>query len=106
MPSVFYDVCEYDRIVNGKEREGTILSFQGLVEALASGIGVQLLGVILQSAGFVGDAVVQSQRAMTWIYNSTTVIPVLLLACAAIALYKYPINKEVYEELLKTRNYN
>lgn len=100
MPSVFYDVCEYDRIVNGKEREGTILSFQGLVEALASGIGVQLLGIILQSAGFVGDAAVQSEKAMTWIYNSTTVIPVILLACAALALYKYPINKKVYEELL------
>lgn len=106
MPSVFYDVCEYDRIVNGKEREGTILSFQGLVEALASGIGVQLLGIILQTAGFVGDAAVQSEKAMTWIYNSTTVIPVLLLACAAVALYKYPINKKVYEELLEQKNNN
>ena len=104
MPSVFYDVCEYDRIVNGKEREGTILSFQGLVEALASGIGVQLLGIILQSAGFVGDAAVQSEKAMTWIYNSTTVIPVLLLACAAVALYKYPINKKVYEEMLNSKS--
>ena len=104
MPSVFYDVCEYDRIVNGKEREGTILSFQGLVEALASGIGVQLLGIILQSAGFVGDAAVQTENAMFWIENSTTVIPVLLLACAAFALYKYPINKKVYEELLEQKN--
>lgn len=100
MPSVFYDMCEYDRVTTGKNRTATIVSFQGLVEALAVGIGGQILGIILETAGFDGEAQVQSDVAMIWIENSGTVIPIVFLLCAAVALYKYPINKKVYNQLI------
>lgn len=94
MPSIFYDVCDYDRKVTGKKREAMILSFQGLVEALAAGIGGQLLGLILQLAGFTGDAATQTATAMTWIENSATVIPMIFMVIAIIALYRYPLRRE------------
>ncbi|MBR5315934.1 MAG: MFS transporter [Firmicutes bacterium] len=100
MPGIFYDMCEYDRVKNGKMRTATIVSFQGLVEALAAGIGGQLLGLILDAGGFDGAAAVQSETAITWIANSATLIPVGFVVVSCIALYKYPINKKVYEELL------
>ena len=37
MPSIYYDICDYDRLHSGKERQGTIVSFQGLVESIAAG---------------------------------------------------------------------
>ncbi|MBR5516656.1 MAG: MFS transporter [Firmicutes bacterium] len=103
MPSVFYDMCEYDRVTTGKNRTATIVSFQGLVEAVAVGVGGQVLGWILEWAGFSGDAEVQSSLAMTWIENSGTIIPIIFLMVAAVALYKYPINKKVYNDLINSR---
>lgn len=103
MPSVFYDMCEYDKATTGKNRTATIVSFQGLVEALAVGIGGQVLGWILEWAGFSGESQLQSEMAMTWIENSGTIIPMVFLLVAAIALYKYPINKKVYNQLIDIR---
>ena len=103
MPSVFYDMCEYDKVTTGKNRTATIVSFQGLVEALAIGIGGQILGLILESAGFDGQAETQSHLAMTWIENSGTIVPIVFLIIAAVALYKYPINKKVYNQLIDVR---
>ena len=106
MPSVFYDMCEYDKVATGKNRTATIVSFQGLVEALAVGVGGQILGWILEWAGFSGEQAVQSELAMQWIENSGTIIPIAFLAIAAVALYKYPINKKVYNQLINVRKEN
>lgn len=102
MPGVFYDVCEYDRIRNGRNRSATIVSFQGLVEALAAGIGGQLLGIILEMAGFAGESSAQSETAQIWIENSTTFLPVIFFVITIIALYKYPLDKRAYNELLES----
>ena len=99
MPSIIYDVCEYDELESGKKRQGTIVSLQGLVEALATGIGVQLLGVILQIGGFDGSAEVQTERALQWVENSVTIVPACFLVLAFCALYRYPITKKRFEEI-------
>ena len=104
MPGVFYDMCEYDKVTTGKNRTATIVSFQGLVEALAVGIGGQLLGWILEGAGFDGQVLLQGENAMTWIANSGTIILVAFLMLASVALYKYPINKKVYNELINKKD--
>lgn len=104
MPGIFYDICEYDRITNGKSRSATIVSFQGFVEALAVGIGGQILGIILDAAGFDGAAQQQSAEALVWIENSGTVIPVVFLLLSAFALYKYPINKKIYNEMMQNEH--
>ena len=101
MPGIFYDVAEYDRIKNGKSRTATIVSFQGLVEALAVGIGGQILGIVLESAGFDGNAAVQSEMALIWIENAATLIPVVFILIVCGALYKYPITKKSYEEMME-----
>ncbi len=94
MPSIFYDICAYDKMVTGKKRESMILSFQGLVEALAAGVGGQLLGIILELAGFTGDGSAPTEAALLWIENSATVIPMIFMAVAIFALYKYPLRRE------------
>lgn len=99
MPAIIYDVCEYDELETGKKRQGAIVSLQGLVEALASGIGAQLLGIILQLGGFDGEAAAQTRQALVWVENSATVIPAVFLGLAFVALYKYPITKKRFEEI-------
>ncbi|MDO4518402.1 MAG: MFS transporter [Bacillota bacterium] len=101
MPAIFYDLCEYDEFETGNRREGAIVSVQGLVEAFAVGIGSQILGIILQLAGFDGSAQVQSQQALEWVFNCITWIPAIFLFIAGVAVYKYPITKEVYEDIMR-----
>ena len=103
MPGIFYDVCEYDRIKNGKNRSATIVSFLGLVEALAAGVGGQLLGWILDAAGFDGTLPpsAQSETALLWIENCGTLVPIGFAFIACFALYKYPLTKKVYNEMIE-----
>ena len=96
MPSIYYDICDYDRLHSGRERQGTILSFQGLVESIAAACGSLLLGFILQLAGFDGSAAVQTASALTWIHNCATLVPAFFLVLSSIAVYKYPITRETY----------
>lgn len=99
IPAMFYDVCEYDEYETGQRREGAIVSVQGLVEAAATGIGAQILGGILQFAGFDGSGDVQGELALEWIYNCTTWVPVIFMAASLFALYKFPITKKKFNEL-------
>lgn len=93
VPSMFYDVCDYDELVTGHRREGAILSIQGLVEGIASGIGTQILGLILQFSNFNGDLNSQCDTALNWIYNCATWVPVLFLSVSVFALIKYPLKR-------------
>ncbi|MBP3385117.1 MAG: MFS transporter [Firmicutes bacterium] len=99
MPALVYDVCEYDELETGKHRQGAIVSLLSLVEAFSAGLGSQLLGIILQFAGFDGEAAVQSETAMLWVENSMTLIPALFVVLSLIALKKYPITKERFAEI-------
>ena len=99
MPSIYYDVCEYDTYETGKKRQATVLSLQGLVESTATGLGSLILGGALKFAGFDGSAAVQSETALSWIFNCTTLIPAVFLILAAAALYHYPLTKTRYEEI-------
>lgn len=99
MPAIVYDVCEYDELQTGKQRQGAIVSLLSLVEAFAAGLGSQLLGIILQFAGFTGEAAIQSETAMLWIENCLTIVPMVFLALALFFLNKYPITKENFAEI-------
>ena len=101
IPSVYYDVCDYDRLISGKSRDASVLSFQGLVEAIAAGLGNLILGLLLGHGGFDGAATVQSQAAMDWIFNCTTLVPCAFLIIAVIAIWRYPISREVHEEIME-----
>lgn len=99
MPAIIYDVCEYDELETGHQRQGVIVSLQGLVEALAAGLGAQLLGIVLQIAGFDGEAAVQTETALKAVESSVTILPACFLVMALLCLKKYPITKERFAEI-------
>lgn len=101
MPSMYLDVCDYDRLKTGKQRQATIVSFQGLVEAVSGGIGTMLLGFLLQNAGFDGSAPVQTPSAAEWIFNCTTVVPSVFLIIAIIAVWRYPLTRSAHREIME-----
>ena len=101
IPSMYYDICEYDLWKTGHERQATIVSLQGLVEAVAVGLGSLLLGMILGAAGFNEDVLQQCDTALNWILNCTTIIPAAFYIAASVVLAKYPLDRDAYQEILE-----
>ena len=101
MPAIIYDVCEYDQLETGQLRQGTIVSVQGLVEFISTGVGTQILGIILQLAGFNGQSPAQSETAQIWIQHCVTFVPAFFLILSCIALWKYPITRSVYQGIIR-----
>lgn len=99
MPTILYDVGEYDKYTNGKDRVGSVMSIQSVSEALAEALGVQLLGIILQLVGFDGEAAVQSDFVLGWIENCMMIVPIILILIACYFIWKYPITREVFEKM-------
>jgi GPH family glycoside/pentoside/hexuronide:cation symporter len=100
-PAIIYDVCELDELVNNKRREGTIVSLQSISEAASAAVSLQLLGLILDFAGFDGNAQTQTETTLIWLENVFTLFPVLFIILSLIMVFKYPIHKETFEEIIK-----
>lgn len=100
MPSMLYDVCAAEELVSGENRSGAVISLQALSESLSIAASAQMLGIILEVAGFDGTAAVQSATAQTWIANCFAVIPGIFMILAALLIYKYPIDKHSFTRVM------
>ena len=100
MPSMLYDVCAAEELVSGENRSGAVISLQALSESLSIAASAQMLGIILEVAGFDGTAAVQSATAQTWIANCFAVIPGIFMILAALLIYKYPIDKHSFARVM------
>ena len=94
MPALIYDICEYDELETGKRREGSIVSLLSVSEALSQAVAIQMLGIILQLAGFDGTKAVQTATALTWVENSLIVIPAVFMLLTVVMVFFYPITKK------------
>ena len=101
IPAMMYDVCEVDRLMNGSERSGMVLSLQSLSEAMSGAVAMQMIGVILSLAGFDGEASVQSETALQWTGYSFYFIPALFMVVSAFLIYKYPITKQMHNDVME-----
>jgi GPH family glycoside/pentoside/hexuronide:cation symporter len=97
--AIEYDACDYDELVTGKNRSGTILSMQSALEAIGPGIGSAILGIILHIAHFDGNAATQNAAVLEWIDNSMLILPAAFMLAAVFMIVKFPITKEKYEEI-------
>ena len=100
LPSMLYDVCEVEELISGQKRSGAVISLQALSESLSIAIATQGLGIVLEMAGFVGDAAVQPETALTWVSNCCTFIPGLFMILVVIMIKQYPINKKVFRRVM------
>jgi len=98
--SMMYDACEADKLMNRKDRSGLILSFQALSESLSNAIGLQMLGVILNYAGFNETATVQTQTALMACEISAIGLPAVFMILTLVMVARYPITKQVYQRIL------
>ena len=100
MPSMIYDVCEAEELFSGEKHSGQVISLQALSESLSIAIGSQILGIILEFAGFDQRLTKQSEVTLWWIDNSFSVIPGICMIIVAAIVYYYPINGKRFNDIL------
>ena len=104
IPSMLYDVCDADRLENGTDRAGLIISIQGLTESVFEAVGFQMLGILLQLSGFDNNAAVQTQATMNCVHVSFTFIPAFFALIALFMLIRYPITRARHAEIIEQLN--
>ena len=100
MPSMIYDVCEAEELYSGEKHSGQVISLQALSESLATAVGSQLLGIILQMAQFNESVTEQGPLALTWISNSFSLIPGICMIGVAVVVWMHPINKDSFARIM------
>ena len=101
IPSMLYDVCDADKLANGTDRAGLIISMQGLSESVFEAVGFQILGILLHLTGFQTDAARQSLETMQCIHVSFTFIPAFFALLALLMMIRYPITRTKHAEIIK-----
>ncbi len=100
MPSLIYDVCEVEELASGERHAGQVISLQALAESLSTAVGLQLLGIILQAAGFSDQAAEQSQSALSWIGSGFTILPGLCMVIVAAVMLLHPLDNKNYRRVV------
>ena len=97
MPSMIYDVCEVEELLSGVKHSGAVISLQALSESLSIAVGLQMLGLVLELAGFDSELAVQTPLALEWVENAFVVIPGAAMVVVALVIRKSNLTKEVFD---------
>lgn len=103
--SMMPDVIELDELQTGKRREGIFYAFMVFLQKMGLALGLFLVGVALQSAGFkeriAGQPIpVQPDSALFAIRIAIGPLPMVGLILGLLLAYFYPITREVHAEIL------
>ena len=108
--SMIPDVIDLDELNTGQRREGIFYSFMVFLQKIALAIGLFLVGVALDIAGFIetipGETPpTQPESALLAVRIAIAPLPTIFLIVGLLLAYFYPITREVHNEiLLKLRN--
>ena len=103
--SILPDVIELDELRTGQRREGMFYAFMTLLQKIGLALGLFLVGLSLEWAGFISATDAQPlpqqpESALLAIRFAMGPLPMVLLIGGLILAYFYPITKEVHAEIL------
>ena len=94
------DVIELDELQTGQRREGIFYAFMTLLQKMGLAVGLFLVGAALEGSGFIAEQATQPQSALVAIRLFMGPVPLVLLICALVLCYFYPITRAVHAETL------
>ncbi|NEP47180.1 MAG: MFS transporter, partial [Okeania sp. SIO2H7] len=103
--SLIPDVIDLDELNTGERREGVFYSFMVFLQKMGLAIGLFLVGLALEFAGFIervpGEPIpVQPESALLAIRIAIGPLPTCFLVGGLILASFYPITKSAHEEIL------
>ncbi|RQH19872.1 MFS transporter, partial [Okeania hirsuta] len=99
------DVIDLDELNTGQRREGIFYSFMVFLQKVGLAIGLFLVGVALDIAGFIESVPgetrpIQPESALLAIRVAIGPLPTVFLIVGLLLAYLYPITREVHDEIL------
>ncbi|MDX1517425.1 MAG: MFS transporter [Woeseiaceae bacterium] len=91
--AMLQDVMDDDYRRSGVRKNGMFAGSYSLTEKITSGIGAQILGLVLSMSGFERTASVQSESAIQGIYIAVSVIPALLMFASLYFIHRYRLDE-------------
>lgn len=98
------DTMEYDRLVTGEARDGTISGVFTLVEKIAGAIGPFAIGILLQSMGLISGrdpGIIQPPEALEAVKIGISIVPAVFCLAAVPFLMLYDLDEKKLEEVRK-----
>ncbi|MDJ0510700.1 MAG: MFS transporter [Crocosphaera sp.] len=102
--SMVPDVIELDELETGQRREGVFYAFMVLLQKFGLALGLFLVGLVLEAAGFIeqipGQPIpTQPETALFAIRIAVAPLPAIILIIGLILAYFYPITREFHAEI-------
>jgi glycoside/pentoside/hexuronide:cation symporter, GPH family len=102
--SMIPDVIELDELNTGQRREGVFYAFMVLLQKFGLALGLFLVGIALEAAGFIqreaGQPIPTQPDSALWaIRIAVGPLPTVFLIGGLILAYFYPITREVHAEI-------
>ena len=102
--AIVADVIEADELAYGKRREGIFYGYLVFFRKLASAFAVFLVGQVLALTGFISSTtgsvfIQQPESALIALRVLVGGVPAVMLFLAMIAAWRYPLDREHYEEI-------
>ncbi len=98
--SIMPDIIEWDQLQVGERREGAYYGVWTLIRKAGGGCSFIIVAVMLNFVGYQPD-IVQTPQTLLGLKMLFGPIPALLLAVAVVIFWKFPITKEVHQDILK-----
>ena len=97
------DTMEYDQIKSGEDRHGIMSGVFTTVEKLAGALGPLIVGVLLETMGFVSGAAIEDQpgSAITAVHLGSSLIPAALCLAAVPLLLSYRLDRQALDAARK-----
>ncbi len=90
--AMLQDVMYRDYQDSGVRKNGLFAGMYSLVEKITSGIGAQILGLVLSVTGFDRAAAMQTEDAVRGVYLTAAAIPAALMFVSLYAIYLYRLD--------------
>ena len=104
--SMAFDVVENSQTKTGRRDEGLFLSGPGLIQKVLTGLGLFILGIVLQLVGFDAQGTISDMQDPIYklVTFQSTIAPLLTITAAIILIF-YNISRESHNEALDKLGY-
>ena len=102
--AIVADVVEADELKTGKRREGIYAGYLVFFRKLASAFAIFIVGQVLALTGFIsgttGSAYIAQPESALWALRIFVgVVPAIMLFFSILVAWRYPLDKESYQEI-------
>lgn len=98
--TIIPDCVEYDEWVTGVRNNGFQYAFISLDNKIGMALGISLLALALEAAGYVSNAA-QNETVLSITRHAFSTIPSILWVATAAALFFYKLNKRTYNRIVE-----